>query len=440
MRFSSLRDWLRWQESLHPRRIDLGLERVAVVAGRLGVDRSAARVITVGGTNGKGSTVAYLEAMLRACGYHPGAYTSPHLQRYNERVRIDGREASDEALVAAFAAVEQARLDIPLTYFEFGTLAALLLFRQAGCDIWVLEVGMGGRLDAVNILAADVAVLTNVELDHTDWLGADRDSIGREKAGIMRPGRPVILGSSAMPASITTHAARLGCDARELGADFDFGADGTIGRWWWRGRDAAVFGLPPLGATGHHQRANAALAMAALEALGEPTWRLACAARHALPRVRPVGRQQWIAGPPDWLLDVAHNAAAAAQLASLLHARRKTGRVHCVFGLLRRKDLDGVVTPMLRVVDRWYLLRLADSEALPAGTVADYLQARETPVAGIGPAREMVSAVDGEAGAADCIVAFGSFRVVAEVLPELRMLGRLAEKANKHLCGPSRGR
>ena len=435
MRLSSLRDWLRWQEGLHPRAIDLGLERVTAVAARLGIDRSAARVITVAGTNGKGSTVAYLEAVLRASGYHPGAYTSPHLQRYNERIRIGGREATDKALVAAFEAVDEARVDIPLTYFEFGTLAALVLFRQAGCDIWVLEVGMGGRLDAVNILAAHVAVLTNVELDHTDWLGPDRDSIGREKAGIMRPGRPVILGSAAMPGSVTAHAARLGCEQRRLGTDFDFGAESETGCWWWRGRGAPLCGLPSLSLAGHHQRANAALALAALEALGEPTTRLADAARRGLPRVRLPGRQQWIAGPPDWLLDVAHNAAAAAQLASRLHGRPKRGRVHCLFGLLQRKDLDGVVTPLLPLVDRWYLLELADGEALATERVADYLRSREARIAGIGSADELVPAVDGEAGAADCIVAFGSFRVVAKILHELRVLGRLEQESYDHLSG-----
>ncbi|EAR21438.1 bifunctional tetrahydrofolate synthase/dihydrofolate synthase [Nitrococcus mobilis] len=421
MRCSSLRDWLRWQEGLHPRTIELGLERVAAVAKRLGVDRSGARVITVGGTNGKGSTVAYLEAMLRALGYHPGVYSSPHVQRYNERIRIDGREATDEAIVAAFEAVDEARSDTPLTYFEFGTLAALHLFQLTQCDVWLLEVGMGGRLDAVNILAADVAVLTNVELDHTDWLGHDRDSIGREKAGIMRPGRPVIFGSVAMPCTVTAHARCLGSDARRLGRDFDYGSPVGVPHWWWRGRSVHLSELPLPGLSGCHQLANAAAALAALEAFGEPAARLADAARRALPRVYLPGRAQWLAGPPDWLLDVAHNAAAAARLPALLRARSGSGRVRCIFGLLRRKDLAGVVAPLLPLVDQWYLLQLADGEALAAAHVAAHLRANEARIAAIGPAHELVSRVCGEAETVDCIVAFGSFRVVAEILHELRL-------------------
>ncbi|MCO6440436.1 MAG: bifunctional tetrahydrofolate synthase/dihydrofolate synthase [Nitrococcus mobilis] len=425
MHRSSLRDWLRWQEGLHPRTIELGLQRVAAVAKRLGVDRTGAPVITVGGTNGKGSTVAYLEAMLWALGYHPGTYSSPHVQRYNERIRIDGREATDETIVAAFEAVDEARADIPLTYFEFGTLAALHLFRAAKCDVWLLEVGMGGRLDAVNILAADVAVLTNVELDHTDWLGHDRDSIGREKAGIMRPNRPVILGSAAMPRAVMAHARCLGSDTRRLGREFDFGAPVGAVHWWWRGRSAHLSELPLPGLSGQHQLANAAAALAALEAFGESATRLAAAARRGLPRVRLPGRAQWFAGPPDWLLDVAHNAAAATRLAALLRARSGPGRVRCVFGLLQRKDLAGVVAPLLPLVDQWYLLQLADDEALAAARVAAHLRAYEAQIASIGSAHELVNRVHGEADMADCIVAFGSFRVVAEILHELRLLGRL---------------
>lgn len=419
MHFSTLGDWLHWQEGLHPWAIDLGLERVAAVARRLGVDRPGARIITVGGTNGKGSTVAYLEAMLQALGHQPGTYTSPHLQRYNERIRIAGREATDEAIVAAFEAVEQARSDISLTYFEFGTLAAFYLFQAAECDIWLLEVGMGGRLDAVNILDADVAALTNIQLDHTDWLGHDRDSIGREKAGIMRSGRPVILGSVDMPRSVTTHAARLGSDPRSLGRDFDFGQEVATRRWWWRGRLAHLRGLPLPGLAGQHQLANAAVALAGLEALGEPVTRLHSVACRVLPRVRLAGRQQWIAGPPDWLLDVAHNAAAAAQLAALLRTLPVQGQVRCVFGLLRRKDLEAVVTPLLPLVDQWYLLELADSDALAAASAAARLQAYDARIASVGAAGEVVARVCCESDVDDCIVAFGSFRVVAAVMREL---------------------
>lgn len=424
MRFSTLGDWLRWQEGLHPRAIDLGLERVAVVASRLGVDRAGgARIITVGGTNGKGSTVAYLEAMLRALGHRPGAYTSPHLQRYNERIRIDGREAADTAIVAAFEAVDQARADISLTYFEFGTLAAFYLFRAAGCDIWLLEVGMGGRLDAVNVLAADVAVLTNIQLDHTDWLGYDRASIGWEKAGILRPGRPVIFGSIDMPHTVTDRAEQLGSDPRRLGRDFDFGLERATQRWWWRSHGAHLSGLPSPGLAGQHQLANAAAALAALEALGKPIMRLTGAVHRALSQARLPGRAQWITGPPDWLLDVAHNAAAAARLAAVLRTRARNGQIRCVFGLMRRKDLEGVVAPLLPLVDQWYLLDLTDNEALAAANVARRLQAYDARVASVGPVGELVAQVRSDSTVDDCIVACGSFRVVVAILRELGSSG-----------------
>ncbi|HET8700155.1 MAG TPA: bifunctional tetrahydrofolate synthase/dihydrofolate synthase [Nitrococcus sp.] len=419
MRFSTLGDWLRWQEGLHPWAIDLGLDRVGTVARRLGVDRTGARVITVGGTNGKGSTVAYLEAILQASGHRPGAYTSPHLQRYNERIRIAGQEATDEAIIAAFEAVDQARSDITLTYFEFGTLAALYLLRAAQCDIWLLEVGMGGRLDAVNILDADVAVLTNVQLDHTDWLGHDRASIGREKAGIMRPGRPVILGSADMPRSVTEQAARLGSEPRSLRRDFDFGRQARADHWWWRGCSAHWQELPLPGLAGRHQLANAAAALAALEALGEPVARWESAARRVLPQVQLAGRQQWVAGPPDWLLDVAHNAAAAARLAVRLRTIPVQGQIRCIFGLLRRKDLDGVAAPLLALVDQWYLLELPDGDAWPAAQIAAHLLARGARIAAAGATDEVLARVRCESGIDDCIVAFGSFRVVAEVMREL---------------------
>ncbi|HET6396761.1 MAG TPA: Mur ligase family protein, partial [Pseudoxanthomonas sp.] len=214
-----LQQWLAHIERQHPKAIEMGLERVREVAARLGLARPAAQVVTVGGTNGKGSTVAFVEAIARAGGWKVGAYTSPHLLRYNERVRIDGADAGDAALAAAFAAVEAARGDTPLTYFEYGTLAALWLFQRAGLDLAVLEVGLGGRLDAVNLVDADVAVITTVDIDHTEWLGADRESIGREKAGIARPWKPLVLGEVDSPSSVLRHAYAIGANAIRLGSD-----------------------------------------------------------------------------------------------------------------------------------------------------------------------------------------------------------------------------
>ena len=255
-----LQQWLAYIERQHPRTIELGLERVREVATRLGLERPAAQVVSVAGTNGKGSTVAFIEAIARAGGWKVGAYTSPHLLRYNERVRIDGREASDEALAGAFAAVEAARGSTPLTYFEFGTLAALWLFQRAGLDLAVLEVGLGGRLDAVNLVDADVAVITTVDIDHTDWLGSDRESIGAEKAGIARPWKPLVLGEVDSPSSVLRHAYAIGANALRLGSDF-FHEPVDEGHWRWREVGAELL-LPNPQLAAPVQRANAATAIA----------------------------------------------------------------------------------------------------------------------------------------------------------------------------------
>lgn len=419
MRFSTLDEWLRWQEGLHPRMIDLGLTRAAAVAARMGLNRPAARVITVGGTNGKGSTVAYLEALLQTSGHRPGAYTSPHLQRYNERIRIDGREATDEVIVAAFEAVDRARSDITLTYFEFATLAAFHLFQAAECDPWILEVGLGGRLDAVNVLDADVAVLTNVELDHTEWLGHDREHIGWEKAGIMRANHPVIFGADDIPRTVLEHALQIGGELHRRGRDFDFGYEGVTGLWWWRGRRLRLSGLPIPGLAGGHQLVNAAVSLAALETLGMAAMLSQPSVCHALKRVSLPGRLQRFEGPPDWVLDVAHNAAAAARLAVLLQSMAPSGCIRCLFAILRRKDLDAVVTPLLALVDEWYLIELDEPEAMAAASVAARLQDCDVRIAAIGSAHEMVARVQREAGAQDLIIAYGSFRLVAAVMHAL---------------------
>ncbi|MGN6227664.1 MAG: bifunctional folylpolyglutamate synthase/dihydrofolate synthase, partial [Dyella sp.] len=266
----TLAEWLAYQEGVNPRSIELGLDRVRAVWQRMGAPRVAPHVITVGGTNGKGSTVALLEAMLQAAGKRTGAFTSPHLLVYNERVRIDGRDADDASLVAAFERIETARLQgaeapIPLTYFEFGTLAALDLFARAGVDVAVLEVGLGGRLDAVNIIDADVAVITTVDLDHVDWLGPDRDSIGREKAGIARAGRPAIVGEAQPPNGLLAALAAIGARVERAGVDFH--VERLDHGWCWRHRDGTAMQLPDPALAAPVQYANAAAAIAALHAL-----------------------------------------------------------------------------------------------------------------------------------------------------------------------------
>src|SRR5690348_1007123 len=305
---ATLADWLAYLETLHPKAIALGLDRVQDVYARLAIapERS---VITVGGTNGKGSTATFVERMLAAGGYRAGLYTSPHLLAYNERVRIGGALAGDDELCAAFAAVEAVRRDTPLTYFEFGTLAALWLFARERLDAWVLEVGLGGRLDAVNIVDPDVAVITTVAIDHTDYLGPTREDIGREKAGIFRRGRPAICADPDPPASLVAHAGELGAPLLAIGADFGYAREGA--QWRYFGPGGARYGLPHPALRGDYQLANAAAALTALDALRDRLPVPMSAVRQALVGIELPGRFQVLPGRPVTVLDVAHNPQAA---------------------------------------------------------------------------------------------------------------------------------
>ncbi|MEO7773396.1 MAG: Mur ligase family protein, partial [Steroidobacteraceae bacterium] len=309
MQERSLSQWLALQQSTHPRSIDLGLARVREVAQRLGLLPFPAQVITVAGTNGKGSTVAHLEAMLRAAGVHCGAFTSPHLLRYNERVRVDGAEAGDAELVAAFDAIEAVRADTTLTYFEYGALASLYVFRARGVRVAVLEVGLGGRLDAVNIIDADVAIITSISFDHRDWLGDTLDAIGAEKAGVLRAGRPAVLATDAMPASVIEHARAIGARTFIAGHDYLWRLlSGTEGRWQYAGDSLEFDSLPRPNLQGAQQYANAAAAIAALDLLPlQPELHLR-QAEAALRSVSLPGRfQRVVRDGVEWLLDVAHN-------------------------------------------------------------------------------------------------------------------------------------
>lgn len=420
MRFHSLADWLAWQERLHPRSIDLGLERVREVAGRMGLLEPAPVVITVAGTNGKGSCVAMLEAMLAGAGYRVGAYTSPHLLRYNERVRICGEEAGDAALCESFARIDAARGAISLSYFEFGTLAALDLFARAGLDAMLLEVGLGGRLDAVNILDADVAIVSSVGVDHREWLGQTRESIGREKAGIFRPGRPAVCGDPQPPASIEQEAARLGTPLYRLGREFR--AEPADEGWRYRGPGAPEGRvLPDPALPGAAQRRNAACALAALGLLEARLPLPPGAVERGLTGLRLPGRFQRFAGPVETVLDVAHNPDSARTLAELLRAHPVEGRLHAVFALLGDKDLAEVVAPLADAVDDWHVGALSGARARPVRRLAAELRARVpgrpvTAHATVGRAYEAARAA---ARPGDRVLVFGSFYTVAEVLAML---------------------
>ena len=419
MKRRSLAEWLDYQQRVHPRSIELGLERVAEVWRRMGQPRIAPVVITVGGTNGKGSSVAFLEAMLAANGRRTGAYTSPHLLRYNERVRVAGADAGDAALVDAFERIEVARAEIPLTYFEFGTLAALFIFAQSGIDAALLEVGLGGRLDAVNIIDADVSLITSIDLDHQDWLGNDRDSIGREKAGIFRGGRPAVIGTGEPPQGLLDEAARIGAQVLRAGHDFRV-LRGDSG-WQWHHAGTRV-DLPWPSLAAPCQIDNAAAAVMALHALRDRLgWNMQALA-DGVRAARIAARLQRIAAPGEVevVVDVAHNPQAARVLAQWLASNPATGRTFAVFGALDDKDVAGIVTPLRTRIDAWLLAALDGLS--PRGLAAAPLQARVLAVAPSATAavhddpRAALAAARTQARPGDRIVAFGSFYVAAEVL------------------------
>jgi dihydrofolate synthase/folylpolyglutamate synthase len=412
---ADLAAWLSYLERVHPRTIDLGLERVARVRDRLELALSCP-VITVAGTNGKGSTCAMLEAMLRASGYRVGLYTSPHLLRYNERVRIDGREATDAQLVAAFERVEAARGDTSLTYFEFGTLAAALLFCDAAPEAAVLEVGLGGRLDAVNLFDPDCAVVTSIGLDHMEYLGPTRESIGREKAGIFRSGRPAVVGDADPPASLREHAAAIG--ALLLQNERDFGARADAGQWTYWSAQGRRAGLPWPALRGDYQLGNAATAMAALESVRERMPVDMGAIRRGLVEVELPGRFQVLPGRPVVVLDVAHNPQAAERLSEAVQGMGHFATTYAVLGMLKDKDIAGVAGALAGCVDRWLLAPLTG----PRGASADELRVklRAAGILAPGDAFDSVAAAyrhaREEAHADDRILVFGSFHTVGEVL------------------------
>ena len=417
MRFEQLQDWLQWMEAQHPRQIDLGLERIAEVARQLNFSLDMP-VITVAGTNGKGSCVALLSQIFRCAGLSVGAYTSPHLLRYNERVVIDGEPVTDAALCHAFDVVDQARQGTSLTYFEFGTLAALQLFSEAQPDVLVLEVGLGGRLDAVNIVDADVAVISSVDLDHQAWLGDDRETIAREKAGIMRRGRPVVFGDTRRSPAIGETAAA--CLARlfERGADFDLQDDGAV--WHWRGIDRLGQGselrdlpCPSL------LLDNAATVIQALRQL--PFDVPDSAIREGLRQVHIPARGECFAlREHQLLLDVAHNPAALARLQQRLPELATQGSIDAVFAVMADKQLGDSLAAFAPWVRHWYLPPLPGVErAMPPERLRQQLLAAgvdDAAITELPPLAESLPRVRARLAKDDSLLVFGSFFTVAALM------------------------
>jgi dihydrofolate synthase/folylpolyglutamate synthase len=421
---NSLEDWLAWAGGLHPQGIALGLERAGTVWSSLGPPDLVCPVITVGGTNGKGSCVAMLGAMARAADYRVGTYTSPHLVRYNERVEIDGVAVSDADLCQAFERVAAARDGVPLTYFELGTLAALVLFADAGLDLAILEVGLGGRLDAVNLIDPDVAVVTSIGWDHMDWLGDTLEAIAREKAGIFRPGRLAVIGQPDAPQALRDAALAARALVCQVGREI--GVAPGDGGWVWSGPGGHVLALPAPALRGRFQYHNAAAAVAALRALRERLPVPVAAIRAGISRARPRGRFQVIPGTPTWILDVAHNPQAGEALAENLRAFPRSGKVSAVLGILAGKDPVGLTAPLAGLVDDWVLTEPDDPRALPvrdlAARLAGLADARSVRcTTGVGAALAQVAA---ESGPGDVALLFGSFTTVGEALEWLGGEGR----------------
>jgi len=424
----TLEDWLAHCERQHTKTIEMGLERVAAVWARLG-RRFEMPVITVAGTNGKGSTCAMLESIARHAGYRTGLYTSPHLVRFEERCRVNGEPLDAAALVPHFEAVEATRGATPLTWFEFTTLALLRALADEAPDVVILEIGLGGRLDAVNVIDADCAVIATIDLDHMEYLGPDRESIGREKAHVMRAGRPAIVGDPRPPASLLAHGAAIGADLWLLGRDFNFSGDRQ--QWNWTGRQQRFSGLAYPALRGAVQLFNASGVLAAFEALRERLPVNAQAVRNGLAMVELAGRFQIVPGQPTLVLDVAHNAQSVATLALNLDSMGFYPRTHAVIGAMRDKAIAGFLPSMLPLVDSWHCTSLPTPRAASADelaaevrqALADEASRTSKPARAVSiathddPASALRAALAG-AEAADRIVVFGSFFTVGGVLKE----------------------
>jgi dihydrofolate synthase/folylpolyglutamate synthase len=419
MRFQTLADWLAWQETLHPKSIDLGLLRVKTVYSRLVSRAKPLFTVTVGGTNGKGSCVAMLDSILRQQGYRVGTYTSPHLLSYNERIRIDGQPVSDELICDAFERIERVRDETTLSFFEFGTLAALDIFAAAELDVQVLEVGLGGRLDAVNIIDADAALITSIDFDHQDWLGDTRAAIGLEKAGIFRSGRPAVIGDTDVPAAVIRYAEEYAVPVTCSGRDFGYE---VVDRGWnWYGRNTQLTTLPLPALQGDHQLINASAVLEVLQRIEGSLPVGEAAIRAGLRLVTLSGRFQYIPASVPVLLDVAHNPQAVRVLADYLRSRFGGTTIHAVFAVMRDKDIPGIIYNIKDLVEHWYLAPLKMSRAATADQLSTVLDGLGVTAvrSGFEDAASAFDAARQSAESDQLVLVFGSFFLVSEILAHI---------------------
>ena len=419
-RFSRLDDWLAWQESLHFTAIELGLDRCNRVAERMGLLEPASKVISISGTNGKGSSAAMLDAMLRRSGYKVGTYTSPHLTSYNERICIGGKQVTDYQLSQAFDRIDRARGDISLTYFEFGTLAALDIFRNAEPDIIILEVGLGGRLDAVNILDADIALVVTVDLDHEKWLGYTRESIGREKAGIFRRARPAVCSDTRPPLSIAACAGETGALLYQAGREFTY----TIGKdtWDWEHAGKVYEGLPQPSINNDRQVENAAGVLMVLEALADEFPVSRDTVNACLRDFRLAGRFQVIPGEIPCILDVAHNRQAISALVENVKKIPCVGETHVVIGMLKDKNHAAVFETLAQIADHWYVADLQADRAASPAELAGVLARYENPgnIKQFQTVPEALADAEARTLVGDRIIVTGSFVTVGSAIDYLK--------------------
>ncbi len=412
-----LSDWLAKLETISSLEIDLGLERVVRVLERLALP-VAPTVFHVAGTNGKGSCVAMIESLLRCSGTTVGCYTSPHILCYNERIRVNGVEATDEAIISAFERIEAVRGNEALTYFEFGTLAALLVFADANIDTWVLEIGMGGRLDAVNAVEPTAGLITNIALDHCDWLGTDLESIAVEKAGIMRRGKPIIFGGRAMPRSISNHASETGAMLLAAGSDFEWSVE--QGGWSWQGLNHALTGLADPALAGEHQMANAAAVLALLEAAGRTDLLSVETVNAAFGRLRLDGRMQSIDMEARWIVDVAHNPAAAQVLAASLRRDPGNPQTVAILGMLDDKDVAGVVGALHDQINHWIAVTVDSPRAIAADELGRRIaNASNSPCLVAESLEVAMRRAEDLVGTDDRVLVTGSFYLVGSALNRL---------------------
>ncbi len=418
MNFDSLKGWLDWQESLHPLAIDLGLERAARVHQALNYDTIKPLTITVAGTNGKGSCIAYLENIFRAQGYRVGSYSSPHILKYNERIKIDGKPVSDELICEAFSRIESVRADTSLSYFEFGTLAALDIFRRSSLDVQLLEVGLGGRLDAVNIIDPDVALISSIGIDHVDWLGATRSSIAQEKAGIFRANTPAIIGDCEPPLSLVQCALDKKADLFCINKDFHYQKQATT--WDWYFCDTHLSDLPEPGLKGEHQYRNASIAILAVQLLAKKLAVTDESIRIGLKNTQLLGRFQLINDKIPVLLDVGHNPEAVKTLLEYLVMTFPGKRIHAVFSMMKDKDIATVLEIMHPVVSDWFFAPLKNPRAATEVMMREFFSRSSVKQVSFGYTgfAEAFNAAKNQAQQDDLLLVFGSFFLISDCLNE----------------------